>query len=44
VRLGPSPKTHLSRIAPYAHLEPELALVVEDDEGVGGFAVGVINT
>jgi ribosomal protein S18 acetylase RimI-like enzyme len=30
--------------APYAHLEPELALVVEDDEGVGGFAVGVINT
>jgi GNAT superfamily N-acetyltransferase len=30
--------------APYACLEPDLALIVEDDEGVAGFAVGVIDT
>jgi hypothetical protein len=30
--------------APYAHLEPRLALVVEDDEGVAGFAVGTPDT
>jgi GNAT superfamily N-acetyltransferase len=30
--------------APYARLEPDLALVVEDDTGVGGFAVGTIET
>ena len=30
--------------APYALLEPELALVVEDREGVAGFAVGAIDT
>jgi GNAT superfamily N-acetyltransferase len=30
--------------APYACLEPQFALVVEDDEGVGGFAVGTIDT
>jgi GNAT superfamily N-acetyltransferase len=30
--------------APYAHLQPDLALVVEDDAGVGGFAVGAIET
>jgi len=30
--------------APYAVLEPELALVVEDREGVAGFAVGAIDT
>lgn len=29
---------------PYARLEPELALVVEDSEGVAGFAVGVTDT
>jgi len=30
--------------APYALLEPQLALVVEDDEGVAGFAVGTPDT
>ena len=30
--------------APYALLEPRLALVVEDDEGVAGFAVGAPDT
>jgi GNAT superfamily N-acetyltransferase len=30
--------------APYARLDPDLALVVEDDAGVGGFAVGAIET
>ena len=30
--------------APYALLEPRLALVVEDSEGVAGFAVGVTDT
>ena len=30
--------------APYALLEPQLALVVEDDEGVAGFAVGTTDT
>jgi GNAT superfamily N-acetyltransferase len=30
--------------APYIVLEPRLALVVEDDEGVSGFAVGVLDT
>jgi GNAT superfamily N-acetyltransferase len=30
--------------APYALLEPDLALVVEDDEGVAGYAVGAIDT
>jgi ribosomal protein S18 acetylase RimI-like enzyme len=30
--------------APYASLEPELSLVVEDREGVAGFAVGAIDT
>ena len=30
--------------APYACLEPRLALVVEDREGVAGFAVGVVDT
>jgi GNAT superfamily N-acetyltransferase len=30
--------------APYAVLEPGLALVVEDEEGVAGFAVGVSDT
>src|SRR5262245_49946523 len=30
--------------APYALLEPRLALVVEDDEGVAGFAVGTPDT
>jgi GNAT superfamily N-acetyltransferase len=30
--------------APYAVLEPELALVVHDDEGVVGFAVGAPDT
>jgi GNAT superfamily N-acetyltransferase len=30
--------------APYAVLEPGLAFVVEDDEGVAGFAVGAIDT
>lgn len=30
--------------APYAMLEPGLALVVEDDEGVAGFAVGATDT
>jgi GNAT superfamily N-acetyltransferase len=30
--------------APYALLEPELALVVEDDDGVAGFAVGTPDT
>jgi len=29
---------------PYALLEPALAFVVEDDEGVAGFAVGVTDT
>lgn len=31
-------------MAPYALLEPALALVVEDDGGVGGFAVGTADT
>jgi GNAT superfamily N-acetyltransferase len=30
--------------APYALLEPQLALVVEDSDGVAGFAVGTTNT
>jgi ribosomal protein S18 acetylase RimI-like enzyme len=30
--------------APYALLEPQLALVVEDDQGVAGFAVGTPDT
>jgi GNAT superfamily N-acetyltransferase len=30
--------------APYALLEPDLALVVEDDDGVAGFAVGTTDT
>ena len=30
--------------APYAALEPHLALVIEDDEGVAGFAVGTPDT
>lgn len=30
--------------APYALLEPELALVVEDDQGIAGFAVGTADT
>jgi ribosomal protein S18 acetylase RimI-like enzyme len=30
--------------APYALLEPRLALVVEDDEGIAGFAVGTLDT
>jgi hypothetical protein len=30
--------------APYAVLEPELALVVEDRDGVAGFVVGVTDT
>lgn len=29
---------------PYVVLEPELAFVVEDDEGVGGYILGVANT
>ncbi|MUZ74908.1 GNAT family N-acetyltransferase [Agrobacterium vitis] len=31
-------------VAPYAVLEPELALVVQDSMGVAGFAVGVLDT
>jgi GNAT superfamily N-acetyltransferase len=31
-------------LAPYALLEPALALVIEDDEGVAGFAVGTADT
>jgi ribosomal protein S18 acetylase RimI-like enzyme len=30
--------------APYALLEPQLALVLEDDEGIAGFAVGTPDT
>ncbi|MBB4019699.1 MULTISPECIES: N-acetyltransferase [Chelatococcus] len=30
--------------APYAVLEPQLALVIEDSQGIAGFAVGVIDT
>jgi GNAT superfamily N-acetyltransferase len=30
--------------APYARLEPQLALIVEDQEGVAGFAVGTTDT
>jgi GNAT superfamily N-acetyltransferase len=30
--------------APYALLEPSLALIVEDEEGVAGFAVGTTDT
>src|SRR3954462_473648 len=30
--------------APYASLEPQLALVVEDEQGVAGFAVGTADT
>jgi GNAT superfamily N-acetyltransferase len=30
--------------APYAVLEPQLALVVDDDDGVAGFAVGTLDT
>jgi GNAT superfamily N-acetyltransferase len=30
--------------APYARLEPQLALVVEDEQGVAGFAVGTADT
>lgn len=30
--------------APYALLEPELALVVQDQEGVAGFVVGALDT
>jgi len=31
-------------VAPYARLEPALALVVEDGDGVAGFAVGTADT
>ena len=31
-------------VGPYALLEPTLALVVEDDDGVAGFAVGAADT
>jgi GNAT superfamily N-acetyltransferase len=31
-------------VAPYALLEPALALVVEDSDGVAGFAVGTVDT
>ena len=31
-------------VAPYAVLEPSLAFVVEDSDGVAGFAVGTANT
>ena len=31
-------------LAPYALLEPSLALVAEDDDGVAGFAVGTADT
>ena len=31
-------------VAPYASLEPELALVVEDGQGVAGYAVGTTDT
>jgi GNAT superfamily N-acetyltransferase len=31
-------------VAPYAKLEPQLALVVEDQGGVAGFAVGAVDT
>lgn len=31
-------------VAPYALLEPGLALMVEDDDGVAGFAVGAADT
>jgi GNAT superfamily N-acetyltransferase len=31
-------------VAPYALLEPALALVIEDRDGVAGFAVGTANT
>lgn len=31
-------------VAPYAVLEPELALVVQDSMGVAGFAVGALDT
>jgi GNAT superfamily N-acetyltransferase len=31
-------------VAPYAVLEPELAFVVVDDEGVGGYVVGTADT
>jgi GNAT superfamily N-acetyltransferase len=31
-------------VAPYAVLEPDLALVVQDSMGVAGFAVGVLDT
>jgi hypothetical protein len=30
--------------APYARLDPGLALVVEDDKGVAGYVVGTIDT
>jgi len=30
--------------APYAHLEPSLALVAADGDGVAGFAVGAVDT
>src|SRR3954447_25645883 len=30
--------------APYARLEPQLALVVEDEQGVAGFVVGTADT
>ena len=30
--------------APYAKLEPQLALLVEDEHGVAGFAVGTTDT
>jgi hypothetical protein len=30
--------------APYARLEPQLALVVEDEQGVAGFAMGTADT
>jgi len=30
--------------APYANLEPSLVLLAMDDQGVAGFAVGVVNT
>ena len=31
-------------VAPYLRLEPRLALVVEDEAGVAGFAVGTLDT
>jgi ribosomal protein S18 acetylase RimI-like enzyme len=30
--------------APYGHFEPELAFVVEDEDGVGGYVLGALDT